>query len=104
MGIDLKNKKNLLILSISIILLIVMGWFFLGRNKDLPSDSLLEISSDPIENIIGRELLTSLEKMKQVKLDTSILGGEVYNSLIDFTVDIPKQPVGRRDPFAPIGY
>ncbi len=101
---DLKDKKNIIILSVSTGLLLLGGWFLFFRDSGVANDSLSETSVNPIENIIGQELLVSLEKMKQVKLDTTILKSDIYTSLIDFTVDIPDQPIGRRDPFAPVEY
>jgi hypothetical protein len=61
---DLKDKKNIIILSVSIGLLLLGGWFLFFRDSGVANDSLSETSINPIENIIGQELLVSLGKMK----------------------------------------
>ena len=64
---------------------------------------LTETNTDPVEAILGKNLLLTLEKMKAVKLDTKFLDDSVYKSLVDLSVEVPSLPAGRRDPFAPIG-
>jgi len=54
----------------------------------------------PLNATLGRELLTALAKLQSTKLDTSIWDDPVFASLQDFGVEIPAQPVGRRNPFA----
>ena len=100
---DFKNKKTLLITGGVVVLLIIIVWMMIGGGSGSKTDtSLVAVASDPVELIIGREMLAALDKMKSVKLDTSFFSNPVYKSLEDFTVQIPKQPIGRRDPFAPI--
>ncbi|OHA17489.1 MAG: hypothetical protein A3H57_00540 [Candidatus Taylorbacteria bacterium RIFCSPLOWO2_02_FULL_43_11] len=103
MHLDLKDQKVQMGIAAVIFVLIFMGWFIFFRGKE--DDSVLtEVSADPIEKIIGRELLASLESMKGVSLDTSLFERDVFKSFQDFSVDVPQQPFGRRDPFAPIGF
>lgn len=98
---NFKDKKTLLITG-GIIALMIILWMMFGGGSAETDPSLTEIASDPVELIIGREMLLSLEKMKSVKLDTALFEDNVFKSLEDFTVEIPKQPIGRRDPFAAI--
>ncbi len=89
----------------AVVLIAIGGWYFFGR-QDSTSDLTLFVEAsggDPIEAIIGRELLISLEKMKTINLDTTFFSDPAFTNLEDFTVEIPKQPIGRRNPFAPIG-
>ena len=100
---NFKNKKTLLIAGGVVILLIIIVWTMLGSGgSDQTDTSLVVVASDPVELIIGREMLAALDEMKAVQLDTTFFDSPVYKSLEDFTVQIPKQPIGRRDPFAPI--
>ena len=99
---DFKNKKNLVIIGAVIILLVIVLWLVIGRGGGEINQILIEVSSDPVELIIGRDMLVALDKMRNVKLDTGFLSNSVYQSLSDFKVEIPSQPIGRRDPFAPI--
>src|SRR3989344_4647536 len=102
---DFKNKKTQAITAGVVVALIIIIWMVVGGGGgSAPEDpSLTAVASDPVELIIGRDMLAALDKMKAVRLDTSFFSNPVYKTLQDFTVQIPKQPVGRRDPFAPIG-
>jgi hypothetical protein len=99
MKFDFKNKQTLIAIVVVLLFLVGGWWFFMGQGNDSQS-ATVEMASDPIENILGRELLVSLEKMKTVKLDYTFLSNNLFKNLNDFTVTIPNQPVGRRDPFA----
>jgi hypothetical protein len=96
----IKNKKLLAIAAA--ILVLIIGVFFLVNNNSSPDTSaLISTPIDPVETILGRELLAGLQKMKSIKLDLTIFGDPVFSSLKDFSHEIPKQPIGRRNPFAP---
>ncbi|MBI2474147.1 MAG: hypothetical protein HYV68_00430 [Candidatus Taylorbacteria bacterium] len=103
MHIDLREAKTQYVIGGSIIALMFVGWIFFSKTSPEEPGGLTESVTDPIETIIGRELLESLEKMKKVTLDTSFLNDPVYLSLIDLSVEVPELPKGRRDPFAPFG-
>jgi hypothetical protein len=50
---------------------------------------------------ISRDLIVTLSNLNTIRLDDSIFTDPVFLSLSDFGVQIPLQPVGRRNPFAP---
>ncbi len=47
------------------------------------------------------ESLTIVNKIMSLKLDTSLLEDDVFNSLVDFSQSIDAEPVGRPNPFVP---
>ena len=101
---NFKNRKTQIEIGVAVIALILIGWYFFGSGSstDSASGALMEINHNPVEEIIGRDLLSALVKMKSVKLNISFFNDSSYKSLEDNTVDIPRQPIGRRDPFAPL--
>ena len=99
---DLKDRKTQVTIGVVVLLLIIAGWYFLG-GKSEPASYLTEIAGDPVEAIIGRDLLIALEKMRAVTLDVSLFNDSSYKSLQDTTVIVPTQPIGRHNPFAPFG-
>lgn len=100
---NFKNKKTLYItIGVGIVLIIILWLMFSGRSSNQADSTLIAVASDPVELIIGREMLIALDQMKSTKLDVSFFADPAYKSLEDFTVEIPEQPVGRRDPFSPI--
>jgi len=50
----------------------------------------------------GADLLIALTNLQAVKLDGSVFLDPVFQSLSDFGVNIPPQPVGRPNPFSPL--
>ncbi len=52
---------------------------------------------------ISQELLITLTTLNIITLDDSVFKDPAFISLSDFGVQIPTEPVGRRNPFAPPG-
>lgn len=111
MNFDIKERKNqLIILGGVVVLLIGLFVFMRSPEEDLgtPTEFLgdnplfFESNIDPVSQILGRDILNLVAKMKQVNLDTSFFSDPAFQSLQDFTVEIKTQPIGRRDPFAPL--
>ncbi len=103
MNIDLKNKKTLLIGG-GILVAVILLYMTFSDNSDSSANLTVEVygESNPIEEILGRDVLNLVSQMRGINLDTSILSDPAFKSLSDFTVEIPLQPIGRRDPFAPL--
>lgn len=80
------------------LILIPLLYLFSGRTTE--NQAVTRIDASPLEGVLGRELLTTLARLKSTKLDTSIFSDPVFVSLRDFGVEIAPQPVGRRNPFA----
>jgi hypothetical protein len=104
MHIDIDDPKTQYVIGGLIIAVMFVGWIVLSKSSGDSGANLTEQSgSDPIEKIIGRQLLASLERMKSVNLDTDFMQDSTYQSLSDLSVEVPELPKQRRDPFAPIG-
>ncbi len=52
---------------------------------------------------LSQEILTTLEQLHTIKLNSAVFSDPVFASLTDFGVTIPPQNAGRRNPFAPVG-
>ena len=98
------SKKGFFI----VIILIVLGagayFYFQGT----PSDSASSLSSSATAestdaSAVGTRVLSLLNQINSLKIDTSIFNSLVYRSLVDYSITIPEQNVGRPNPFAPIG-
>lgn len=55
------------------------------------------------ENVIGAEIIRALNQIDALTLDRGIFNDPVYASLIDWSREIPPEPVGKDNPFAAIG-
>jgi quinol-cytochrome oxidoreductase complex cytochrome b subunit len=85
--------------ALAVVGAVVYFGFFGGASG---SGSLLT-SPDEGSSPVSNELLQRLSSLHTIKLDNTIFTNPVYISLISFRVVIPPQPIGRSNPFAPIG-
>ncbi|MFA6006810.1 MAG: hypothetical protein WC764_03755 [Candidatus Paceibacterota bacterium] len=78
-------------------------YYFVGGSStgdvSIPGPS----ATDTPEMIASRDFLVVLGKFQNISLSTSTLDDRVFNSLIDESVTLPQEPLGRSNPFAPIG-
>lgn len=49
------------------------------------------------------DLLKVLMSLKSIKLDTGFFDNKVFQSLVDFSVELPPEESGRPNPFSPLG-
>ena len=70
-----------------------------GKNSVLVSQSGDEISG----SVVGREIVILLNELQSIDLDGSILDDPAFRSLMDFEQEVRAEPIGRNNPFIPIG-
>lgn len=93
-------KNNIVIAIIALILLSVGGFYYISRDEQTSSDLLV---SESAENGVDRELLATLLELKSLKFNPALFESNTFKSLKDFSRQIPDEPVGRPNPFAPVG-
>lgn len=102
---DFLKQNKILTAGGAIVLLVVFYYAFFSSSSD-PAP-LLEENAQGVGDEAA-ELLAALSGLQTIKLDNSIFvdpkepAQRVFRSLTDFGVDIPKQNVGRRNPFLPL--
>jgi hypothetical protein len=88
------------------IVLVLAGVGFFGYNyltrTSVPSDVLIQQDSVDTSKM-GAEVLIALNQLKTLKLDSSIFKDRTFVSLYDFSKPLNPEPVGRINPFSPIG-
>ncbi len=83
---------------VTVIVVVVVFYVYSAYfDKSVPA-----ITEDGKEEV-GRDLLVLLGELKELKFDGEIFEDVLFISLIDYQKDIPEQPKGRENPFAPIG-
>lgn len=92
-------KKTPAILVTIIAVAAIVYFFFLGGKA--PTDALLQGEFGSASGV-GSEELAILNQVRSLDIDPSIFQSAVYQTLIDYSVPIPAQPVGRVNPFAPL--
>ncbi len=98
---ELLQKYKKLFIALLVVVLVFIGFQFFKGNTDTSG-----LTSQPVAGVVpeeGGDLISLLLELKSIKLDTSILQNPVFLTLQDFSVELASEPVGRLNPFAPIG-
>lgn len=98
------SSTKTIIIFVAILLIGVLMYFYtLGNANDSAISSLEQTgSSGNVDvDIIGARVLSLLKEINQLKIDKSIFEDPLYKSLLDHTVPIPPQNIGRANPFEP---
>ena len=91
-------KTNTIVITLAALLLAagVYWYFFTGSGNQAPLTSVPEASSAEVR-------FETLQSRLPVSFDTSVFSDVRFKSLQDLTQPIQSEPIGRSDPFAPIG-
>jgi hypothetical protein len=94
-----QHKTSLTILLVVVIAFILYGVFFTGGDEE----GVLVSETPAPEAAVGGDLLNLLLTLQSVSIDESIFEHETFTALVDFGVQLVPEPVGRSNPFAPLG-
>lgn len=99
------NKKTLTI-GIIIVVVLAAAWYFYSKGGSSASTSQL-VSSTPgtgaATAAVGSDVLGILNSVSSIHIDASFFSTPTYQSLVDYSIAVPPQAVGRVNPFAPTG-
>ncbi|HVZ75820.1 MAG TPA: hypothetical protein VG934_00935 [Candidatus Paceibacterota bacterium] len=88
-------------LYIGIIAILLLGvWAYFSFFGGSGSSSLLTAASPT--SPLSPDVLSTLSSLNTIKLDPSIFSDPTFTALSDYSVAIPTESVGRRNPFSPI--
>ena len=94
-----KNLKNILLFGGLLVALFVgYNYFFAGENTAGP---LIAIQQ-PAPPSGNSDLLAILLALRSLRLDDTVFSDETFKRLQDFGIEIPTEPLGRPNPFAPL--
>ncbi len=88
--------KNKVVLAMIILVLGALGYYFFFA-QDAPAPRAEERGQ-----VVGREVIETLDTMQAIDLDGRIFEDPVFNSLEEMKGPIPETNQGRVDPFAPV--
>lgn len=95
----LKKYKNIIIIAVIIVIVAFSYNLFVGRaDKSLLTSEVKKTKNSVLET----NFLSILIDLRLIKLDNSIFSDKAFQSLRDFGQDIVPEPVGRKNPFAPV--
>ncbi len=93
-------KNTLFALALALILWLGYTVFFSKDDPSLTAGNAL-VSSQAARDT--QEFLTRLQQLRNIQLDRTIFSDDRFRSFVDHRQDIVDEPVGRANPFAPIG-
>lgn len=95
-----KNFSKNKILLVALLLVAVVGYYIFMVGGDDP----LTVSESGGEVTIGQEIIIELNRLKALRnIREDIFVNPVFVSLQDFTQQVVPEPLGRNNPFSPIG-
>ena len=87
---------------VGLIVFLILG--FLGYSLfSKGSSTELDSTTSSETGVPGQDILTLVEKLKNISISQTIFSSPLFNNLIDFSNPISPEPVGRANPFSPIG-
>lgn len=94
------NKSTIIIIAVAV--LAGLAYFYVKGGTPSDTSALLQGTPVGVSGNRAGQILTLLNQINAIEIDTKIIESPVYKTLQDNTVPIPPQNVGRPNPFAPV--
>lgn len=106
-------QRKLLVLGVAVIAAAAL-WYGMSQSS-APDTTIITSSAEGTSNTPGgvvtpgpvdkdtQQILEILLALRAVKLDETLFSNQAFISLKDYSTQIVPEPVGRPDPFAPLG-
>lgn len=94
---DLQKNKTLLVS-----ILVFVAVIFVYNSFLKPEDAVIDTSLSTTEGA-GSDVLELHSNLERVTLDKTLFSNPAYRALVDFSIVIPPKPMGRLNPFGPVG-
>ena len=98
----LKKYKNIILIVVLVGIAGVGYRVFFGVDG-IDASLLISERTSSVPDDVGQDLLALLRTLRDIQLDNSIFSDPVFQSLEDLSQELVPEPVGRNNPFAPIG-
>ncbi|MFW0870886.1 MAG: hypothetical protein ACKKL4_00260 [Patescibacteria group bacterium] len=94
--------KNILIGGVVVVgVLVGYNIFYLTPKKEAQqAGAIRSENQNLISSEIGREIVATLNRLKSLNIDPDFFLEERFQRLMDFSVEIKEQPVGKNNPFS----
>ncbi|MBP9757994.1 MAG: hypothetical protein KBD06_05320 [Candidatus Pacebacteria bacterium] len=102
-----KIKKNMLWIIVLVVVVVGGVWYGMSgggvENAQLLTTDVVNDSGSPTADTVDRDLVETLLTLRAITLSGTIFNDPAFKVLQDFGTTIVPEPVGRDNPFAPIG-
>ncbi len=93
-----KEKKQKIILGVLVVVLLFSIYSVFFKKPSYESELSFNTATD-VDSNVGREIITTLNKLQTIQIDTDFFSSDLFNSLINFHVELQPEEVGKPDPF-----
>lgn len=93
------SKKSIIIIIVCVVLAGLAYFYFAGTPKDDGSFVTTDANASSEAAIAGAQILSLLNQINSLKIDPALFKSPVYSSLVDHTVPIYPQNIGKKNPF-----
>lgn len=97
-----QKYKKIILIILGLVILFFVYSYFSGNNSADEELLTSSIQVDPAQ-VVGTEIISALNQIESLKLSRDIFEDPVYRSLVDRSEPIPQEPIGKSNPFSPIG-
>lgn len=82
-----------------VVLMIAYNILYLQPKKEAEADFIRSENQSITSSELGREIISTLNRLKTINIDPEFFQDDRFRRLIDFSVEIQPQPVGKENPF-----
>lgn len=97
----IRKYQNIIAIVLFVVGAFIAYTFFTGGEE--PVVTVESVGGQPGDSVAGQELLNLLLTLKGITLPDSVFASPAFQALEDFSQPIPPIPIGRKNPFEPIG-
>ncbi|MEK7627944.1 MAG: hypothetical protein AAB421_00805 [Patescibacteria group bacterium] len=95
-------KENKIILGVVVLLIIAALWYGISGGASKPETLLATDNVSGAAAEQERAILDLIFQLREIQLAGTIFNNPAFISLRDFRTEIVAEPIGRRNPFAPL--
>ena len=99
--------KNKIFIAGGIMLIITVAWFTLGGSSSSETAGVLKgtpsTGDGSATGTAGQDLIQTLTNLESISLDAPVFENPAFATLKDYSRQVVAEPVGKHDPFAPLG-
>jgi len=95
-----KSSKLPYLITVLAIALLFLAYLYWSGSNGPESMTLEELDGSNQE--VGVKVLNLLNEINSLNIDKQFFKDQAYQTLQDYTVEIPALPVGRSNPFSPV--
>jgi hypothetical protein len=100
-------KKHIILILVLVVVIVGGVWYGMSgggtASQTLLTTDVVNDSGSPSEDTVDRDLVETLLTLRAITLSGTIFTNPAFKSLQNFNTTIVPEPVGRANPFAPIG-